>query len=280
MFDENGNPVKEAGPAKPVQVLGWSHVPQAGDELRVVGDEREARHIAQERESRQRAADLVTTRPASSLADLLVRAREGELQVLNLVIKADVQGTLEAIRGSLTKMPQDEVAVNVIHAGVGDISESDVNLAAASGAVIIGFNGKVDPAAKRVADQLKVDVRVYKVIYELLDDVQKALVGMLEPEMVEQVLGHAEIRQTFSSGKTTIAGCMVLDGVIRRGAQARLVRGGTVVHDGRIGTLKRFKDDAREVAAGLECGLTLEGHNDVAVGDVIEAYAIQARARG
>jgi len=278
MVDDRGKTVSRAEPSRPVEILGLPDVPGAGDVLRVVPDERTARSVV-EIEQRARAAGAAGERPPS-LDEMFEQAREGKAKELKLVVKADVQGTLEAIRGSLTKMPQDEVAVNVIHAGVGDISESDVNLAAASGAVIIGFNGKVDPAAKRVADQLKVDVRVYKVIYELLDDVQKALVGMLEPEMVEQVLGHAEIRQTFSSGKTTIAGCMVLDGVIRRGAQARLVRGGTVVHDGRIGTLKRFKDDAREVAAGLECGLTLEGHNDVAVGDVIEAYAIQARARG
>jgi translation initiation factor IF-2 len=172
------------------------------------------------------------------------------------------------------------VSLNVIHAGVGDISESDVNLAGTSNAVVLGFNNRTDVAAKRAAEQLGVEVRPYKVIYELLDEVQKALTGMLEPEMVEQVLGHAEVRQTFTAGKTTIAGCMVLDGTVRRGAQARVSRGGSVVHDGRIGTLKRFKDDAREVNAGLECGITLEGFNEVAVGDVIEAYVIQAKPRG
>jgi translation initiation factor IF-2 len=278
MVDDRGKTISRAEPSRPVEILGLPDVPAAGDVLRVVPDEKTARSVV-EIEQRARAAGAAGERPPS-LDEMFAQAKEGKAKELKLVVKADVQGTLEAIRSSLTKMPQDEVAVNVIHAGVGDITESDVNLAGASGAVIIGFNDKIDPPAKRVADQLKVDVRLYKVIYELLDDVQKALVGMLEPEMVEQIVGHAEVRQTFSSGKTTIAGCMVLDGVIRRAAQARLVRGGTVVHDGRIGTLKRFKDDAREVAAGLECGLTLEGHNDVAVGDVIEAYGIQARARG
>ena len=277
MVDDRGKTVSRAEPSRPVEILGLPDVPSAGDVLRVVPDEKTARAMI-EREQRARAAGVAGERPPS-LDEMFAQAKEGKAKELKLVLKADVQGTLEAIRGALQKLPQDEVAVNVIHAGVGDISESDVNLAGASGAVIIGFNGKIDPAAKRVADQLKVEVRLYKVIYELIDDVQKALVGMLEPEMVEQVLGHAEVRQTFTSGKTTIAGCMVMDGVMRRGVQARLVRGGSVVHDGKIGTLKRFKDDAREVAAGLECGVTLDGHNDVQVGDVIEAYAIQARAR-
>jgi translation initiation factor IF-2 len=277
MVDDRGKTVSRAEPSRPVEILGLPDVPGAGDVLRVVPDEKAARS-AVEREQRARAAGAAGERPPS-LDEMFAQAKEGKAKELKLVVKADVQGTLEAIRSSLTKLAQDEVTVNVIHTGVGDISESDVNLAAASGAVIIGFNDKIDPAAKRVAEQLKVDVRVYKVIYELLDDVQKALAGMLEPEMVEQVFGHAEVRQTFSSGKTTIAGCMVVDGAIRRGAQARVIRGGSVAFDGRIGTLKRFKDDAREVAAGLECGLTLEGHNDVVVGDIIEAYGIQARAR-
>jgi translation initiation factor IF-2 len=278
MVDDRGKTISRAEPSRPVEILGLPDVPAAGDVLRVVADEKTARALV-EAEQRARAAGVAGERPPS-LDEMFAQAKEGKTKELKLVVKADVQGTLEAIRSSLAKLPQDEVAVNVIHAGVGDITESDVNLAAASGAVIIGFNDKVDPPAKRVADQLSVDVRVYKVIYELIDDMGKALTGMLEPEMVEQVLGHAEVRQTFTSGKTTIAGCMVVDGVMRRAAQARLVRGGTTVHDGRIATLKRFKEDAREVTAGLECGLTLEGHNDVAVGDVIEAYTIQAKARG
>jgi translation initiation factor IF-2 len=278
MVDDRGKTISRAEPSRPVEILGLPDVPEAGDVLRVVPDEKTAKVLV-EAEQRARAAGAAGERPPS-LDEMFAQAKEGKAKELKLVLKTDVQGTLEAIRGSLSKLPQDEVAVNVIHSGVGDISESDVNLAAASGAVIIGFNNRVDPPAKRVADQMKVDVRQYKVIYELIDDVQKALVGMLEPEMVEQILGHAEVRQTFTSGKTTIAGCMVVDGAMRRASQARLTRGGAVVYDGRIATLKRFKEDAREVTAGLECGITLEGHNDVQVGDIVEAYTIQAKPRG
>jgi translation initiation factor IF-2 len=277
MIDDRGKTINRAEPSRPVEILGLPDVPEAGDIVRAVPDERAAK-VAVEAEQRRRAAGAAGERPAT-LDEMFAQAKEGKAKELKLVLKADVQGSLEAIKGSLAKVPQEEVTLNVIHAAVGDITESDVTLAGASNAVIIGFGNKLDAPAKRVADQMQVDVRIYKVIYELLDDVQKALVGMLEPEMVEQILGHAEVRQTFTSGKTTIAGCMVLDGVMRRGAQARLVRGGAPVYDGRIGTLKRFKEDAREVNAGLECGLTLDGHNDVAVGDIIEAYAIQARAR-
>jgi translation initiation factor IF-2 len=278
MVDDHGKTIGRAEPSRPVEILGLPDVPEAGDVLRVVPDEKTAKAAAEE-EQRRRAAGAAGERPAT-LDEMFAQAKEGKAKELKVVLKADVQGSLEAIRGSLAKLPQDEVALNVIHAGVGDVSESDVTLAAASNAVILGFNNKLDAPAKRVADSTGVDVRSYKVIYELLDDVQKALVGMLEPEMVEQVMGHAEVRQTFTSGKTTIAGCMVVDGVIRRQAQARLVRGGAPVWDGRLGSLKRFKDDAREVAAGLECGIVLEGHNDVAVGDVIEAYAILSKPRG
>jgi len=190
-----------------------------------------------------------------------------------------VQGSLEAIKGALAKVPQSEIALVVIHDAVGDISESDVTLAAASGAVVIGFNSKIDVPAKRAAEQTKVDVRQYKVIYELLDDMQKALTGMLEPELVESVIGHAEVRQIFTANKTTIAGCLVSDGLIRRGAQARLLRGQEPAWEGTIATLRRVKDDAREVAAGLECGIVLEGRNDVQIGDVIEAFVVQAKPR-
>jgi len=169
--------------------------------------------------------------------------------------------------------------LTVIHDAVGDITESDLTLAAASGAVVIGFNTKMEAPARRVAESTKVDVRQYKIIYELLDDMQKALTGMLEPEMVETVLGHAEVRQIFTAGKTTIAGCMVVDGLVRRGAQARLIRAGAPVYDGKIATLRRVKDDVREVNAGIECGIVLDGHNDVQVGDIIECYIVQAKPR-
>ena len=209
---------------------------------------------------------------------MFAQVKEGKAKELKLVLKADVQGSLEAIKGALAKIPQEEVGLQVIHDAVGDITESDLTLAAASSAVVIGFNTKMEAPAKRVADQTNVDVRQYKIIYELLDDVQKALTGMLEPVMVETVIGHAEVRQIFTAGKTTIAGCGVLDGVMRRGAQSRLLRGGEAAFDGHIESLRRVKDDVREVAAGLECGITLNT-NDIQVGDVIEAYTVQPKPR-
>jgi len=279
MFDENGNPVLEAGPAKPVQVLGWSHVPAAGDEIRSVTDEREARHQGQERESRQRAADLVATRPASSLADLLVRAREGELPVLNLVIKADVQGSLEAIVDALEKFPQDEVRIQIIHRGVGGITENDVSLALASNAIVIGFNVRPDAGATDLAEKEDVDLRLYRVIYQALDEIRQALSGLLAPEEREVELGRAEVRALFRTPRGVIAGCMVLRGQITRGAQARLVRDGVIVYTGRIGSLRRFKDDVREVNEGFECGIGLENFQDVHEGDVIEAFEVREIAR-
>ncbi|MDO8562235.1 MAG: translation initiation factor IF-2 [Candidatus Limnocylindria bacterium] len=277
MTDDKGKNVGRAEPSRPVEILGLPEVPEAGDVLRAVPDEKAAKLIAAEI-VRERAAAAGSERPPT-LDEMFAQVKEGKAKELKLVLKADVQGSLEAIKGALAKIPQDEVTVNVIHDAVGDISESDINLAAASGAIVIGFGNKLDVPAKRVAESTKVDVRIYKVIYELLDEVQAALTGMLEPIMVEQVLGHAEVRQIFTAGKTTIAGCMVMDGVVRRGAQARLLRGGDVAYDGHLGTLRRIKEDAREVSAGIECGIVLDGHNDVHVGDLIEAYVIQAKPR-
>jgi translation initiation factor IF-2 len=280
MHDENGQPVTEAGPAKPVQVLGWSHVPEAGDEIRVVADEREARHLAQEREARMRAAELADSRPAASLADLLVTARQGELPVLNLVIKADVQGSLEAILDALEKLPQDEVRVQVIHRGVGGISENDISLAMASNAVIIGFNVRPDVGARELAEREGVDVRLYRVIYQALDEIRQALSGLLAPEEREAELGRAEVRVLFRVPRMgLVAGCMVTHGTMTRGALARLVRDGTIVYTGRIGSLRRFKDDVREVAEGFECGIGLENFQDIHEGDVIEAYEVREVAR-
>jgi translation initiation factor IF-2 len=280
MFDENGRPEKEAGPSRPVLVLGWSQVPAAGDDLRTVADEKEARRIAQERESRQRAADLVDTRPASSLADLLTRAREGELPVLNLVIKADVQGSLEAIVEALDKFPQDEVRIQVLHRGVGGITENDVSLAQASDAIVVGFNVRPDTGARDLAEKEGVDLRLYRVIYQVLDDIRQALSGLLSPEERETELGRAEVRALFRVPRLgVIAGCMVTRGQIQRGALARLVRDGAVVWTGRIASLRRFKDDVREVGEGFECGIGLEGFQDVHEGDVIEAYEVREVAR-
>jgi len=280
MADEYGRPVKEAGPAKPVQVLGWSHVPEAGEELRAVTDEREARHVAQEREAKTRAADLASSRPTASLAELLVRAREGELPALNLIIKADVQGSLEAILDALEKLPQDEVRIQVVHRGVGGITENDISLALASDAVVIGFNVRPDVGARELAEKEGVDVRLYRVIYQALDEIRQALSGMLAPEQREAELGRAEVRALFRVPKMgVVAGCMVTHGAMTRGALARLVRDGTIVYTGKIGSLRRFKDDVREVAEGFECGIGLENFQDVHEGDVIEAYEVREIAR-
>jgi len=269
MTDDLGKNVGRAEPSRPVQILGLPEVPEAGDVLRAVPSEKAARALVAYN-VQERAAAAGSDRPAT-LDEMFEQVKEGRAKGLKLILKADVQGSLEAIKGALTKVPQEEVGLQVIHDAVGDISESDVTLAAASGAVVIGFNNKIDPAAKRAADQTKVDIRQYKVIYELLEEVEQALTGMLEPVMVETILGHAEVRQIFTANKTVIAGCLVVDGLMRRAAQARLQRGGAAVFDGHIGTLRRVKDDAREVNAGLECGIVLDGTNDVAVGDIIEA---------
>jgi translation initiation factor IF-2 len=281
MFDEWGQPVGEAPPAKPVQVLGWKpHVPEAGDEVRVVADEREARHVAQEREARHRAAELAAARPQASLSELLVQARRGELPSLNLILKADVQGSLEAIVDALDKLPQDEVRIDVIHRGVGAITENDISLAAASGAVVIGFNVRPDVGARELAETEGVDVRLYRVIYQALDDIRQALSGLLVPEEQEVELGRAEVRALFRVPRMgVIAGCMVTHGSISRGSLARLVRDGVVVYRGRVGSLRRFKDDVREVAEGFECGIGLENFQDIHEGDVIEAYEVREVAR-
>jgi translation initiation factor IF-2 len=279
MFDENMQPVSEAGPAKPVQVLGWSHVPNAGDDFRWVADEREARHITQEREGRARRAVEASQRQGASLADLLMRAREGELATLNLIVKADVQGSLGAIEEALGKLPRDEVRVNILHGGVGGITENDVSLAAASNAIVIGFNVRPDPNARELAEKDGVDLRLYRVIYQALDDIRDALSGLLSPEEREVELGRAEIRAIFRTPRGVIAGCMVTHGTITRNSLARLVRDGAIIWTGRVGSLRRFKDDVREVAEGYECGIGLEGYQDVREADVIETYEVRELAR-
>jgi translation initiation factor IF-2 len=279
MFDENMQPVIAAEPAKPVQVLGWSHVPEAGDEFRWVSDDREARHITQERETRARRAAEASQRQGASLADLLMRAREGELPTLNLILKADVQGSLGAIEEALGKLPRDEVRVNVLHGGVGGITENDVALAAASDAIVVGFNVRPDPNARELAEKEGVDLRLYRVIYQALDDIRDALSGLLSPEEREVELGRAEIRAIFRTPRGVIAGCMVTHGTITRNSLARLVRDGAIVWTGRLGSLRRFKDDVREVGEGYECGIGLEGYQDVHEGDVIETYEVRELAR-
>jgi translation initiation factor IF-2 len=279
MLDENGQPVKVAGPSKPAQILGWSHVPDAGDDFREVEDEREARHVAQEREAKVRAAELVTARPPT-LSELMAAARDAEVPELNIVLKADVQGSLGALQDAFAKLPQDEVRVNIVRTGVGAVTESDISLAMASQAVVVGFNVRPDVAARELAEREGVDVRLYRVIYDAIDDVRSALAGMLSPEQREAELGRAEVRATFRVPRLgVVAGCMVVDGVIVRNSRARVVRDGVVVYDGRIGSLRRFKDDVREVAEGYECGIAIENFQDVKEGDFIEAYEVREVAR-
>jgi translation initiation factor IF-2 len=278
--DYNGRRVKEAGPGVPVEILGFDRPPVAGELCRVVENERIARQTAQQRAQRVRAEALARRSSSVSLEDLFSAMQEGAVKELNLVIKADVQGSVEAAISELQKIQHDEVVVRVIHSGVGGIVASDVNLAAASNAIVVGFNVRPNAEAKALADREGVDIRTYRVIYKLTEDIQQALIGMLSPEQVEEVLGEAEVRQIFRASRVgTIAGCMVTQGVIQRGAQVRVVRDGTIVHDGRIETLKRFQDDAREVAQGFECGLTLENFNDVKEGDVLEVYTVKEVAR-
>jgi translation initiation factor IF-2 len=279
MLDENLQPVKVAGPSKPVQILGWSAVPNAGDEFREVQDEREARHIAQEREAKVRAAELVTTRPPT-LQDLMAQAREAAVPELNLIVKADVQGSIGALLDAFAKIPQDEVRVNVIHSAPGAITESDISLAMASNAIVVGFNVRPVAGATALAEREGVDVRLYRVIYDAIDDIRSAASGMLKPEVQETELGRAEVRALFRVPRVgVVAGCYVLQGTIARNARARVVRDGVVVYDGRIGSLRRFKEDVREVAEGFECGIGIENFNDVKEGDVIEAYEVREVAR-
>ena len=275
MFDDKGRQVKEAGPSMPVEVLGLEGVPMAGDKFYVVESLEKARKIAEKRQELARESALEKEKRVS-LEELFAKMQAGEVKELNIVLKADAQGSIEAIRKSLEELSTDEVKVNVIHAGVGPITENDIMLAAASNAIVIGFNVRPDSAARQAAEREKVDVRTYRVIYDIVDEVKKAMAGLLEPEEKEVYLGSAEVRATFKVPKVgTVAGCYVRDGVIRRNANVRLVRDGVVIYDGKIASLKRFKDDVREVQAGYECGVGLENFNDIKVGDVIECYTIE-----
>jgi translation initiation factor IF-2 len=274
MHDFMGQRVKQATPGEPVEVLGFDSVPDAGEPVRAVGNDREARHLAGERAIRLKTEALARRKSAPvSLEDVFDRVRQGEAVALNIVLKADVAGSLEALQDQLAKVSTSQVGLNVLHTGVGGITQSDVMLASASGAVIIGFNVRPLPEAKTLADQEGVEIRSYTVIYKVTEELRAAMEGMLEPEEVEESLGMAEVRQTFRASRIgTIAGCFVVQGKITRGAKVRLVRDGTIVYDGGIGSLKRFKDDAREVEEGFECGIVLENFHDIKDGDVIEAY--------
>jgi translation initiation factor IF-2 len=279
MQDENGQSVDLAGPSKPVQILGWSHVPSAGDDFREVEDEREARHIAEEREAKSRQAELVTARRAT-LQDLLRRTGADVVTELNIIVKADVQGSVQALEDSLLKLPQDEVRVNIVRAGAGGITENDVTLAMASEAIIVGFNVRPSAGARELAEKEGVDIRTYRVIYDAIDDIKSALSGLLKPEEHERILGEAEVRTTFRVPKLgLIAGSYVRSGGIKRNAKARLVRDGVVVYDGKIASLRRFKDDVGEVRDGYECGIGLENFQDIKDGDIVEAYEVEEVAR-
>jgi translation initiation factor IF-2 len=279
MQDENGRAVEIAGPSKPVQILGWNHVPSAGDDFREVEDEREARHIAEEREARTRQAELVTAR-RTTLEDLMRQTGRAEVAELNLIVKADVQGSVQALEDSLLKLPQDEVRVNIVRAGAGGITENDVTLAMASDAIIVGFNVRPSAGARELAADEGVDIRTYRVIYDAIDDIKAALSGLLKPEEREEILGEAEVRQMFRVPRLgVVAGCYVREGTITRNASARLVRDGVVVYEGRVGSLRRFKDDVSEVREGFECGISLENFQDVKEGDVIEAFRVEEVAR-
>jgi translation initiation factor IF-2 len=274
MHDFMGNRVKKAEPGEPVEILGFDTVPDAGESVRAVGNDREARGLASERAIRLKTEALARRRSATvSLEDVFERAREGQAVELNLVLKADVAGSLEAIQDQIAKLSSEQVALNVLHTGVGGVNQSDVMLAAASDAVIVGFNVRPLPEAKTLADQEGVDIRTYTVIYKITDELRAAMQGMLAPEEVEESLGMAEVRQLFRASRIgTIAGCHVTQGKITRAAKVRVVRDGTIVYDGRISSLKRFKDDVREVEEGFECGITIENFQDVKEGDVLEAY--------
>jgi len=274
MYDYLGKKVDSAGPAEPVETLGLDSVADAGEVARVVENDRVARQLAEEREYRLKTEALARRQAVSvSLEDVFARVREGKAAELNLILKADVAGSLEAIQDEIAKLPQADVKVNVIHTATGGISSSDVMLAAASGAVILGFSVRPLPEAMTLAQREAVDIRTYTVIYKITEDLRAAMLGLLEPEEVEVSIGAAEVRQTFRASRIgTIAGCMVVQGKITRNLRVRLVRDGTIVYEGTLASLKRFKDDVREVDEGMECGIVLENFHDIKDGDVIEAY--------
>ena len=273
MMDDQGRRVKEAGPSMPVEILGLNDVPNAGEVFVGCKNDKDARSFAETFISQNKIKKLEETKSKMSLDDLFNQIQEGNLKELGIVVKADVQGSVEAIKQSLVKLSNEEVVVKIIHGGVGAINESDVTLAAASNAIIIGFNVRPDATAKETAEREGVDVRLYRVIYNAIEDVESAMKGMLEPVFEEKVLGHAEVRQTFkASGVGTIAGSYVLDGTFERDCQARIVRDGVVIYDGKLASLKRFKDDVKEVKAGYECGFVFERFNDVKEGDQVEAF--------
>ena len=279
MVDENGKAINEAGPSIPVEILGLSDVPNAGEDAMVLADEKKAREIALFRQGKYRDVRLAKQQ-AAKLENMFNNMGENQAQSLSVIIKADVQGSYEALAGSLKKLSTDEVKVNVLHSGVGGITESDINLAIASGAFIIGFNVRADASARKLAENENVEIRYYNIIYDAIDDVKAAMSGMLSPEEKEQVTGTVEIRQVISVSKVgNIAGCMVTDGVVKRDSHVRLIRNNVVIHTGELSSLKRYKDDVKEVRMGFECGLMLKGYNEIMEGDQLECFDIVEVAR-
>ena len=275
MVNDRGERVKEAGPSQPVEVIGFNDVPEAGDIISAVDDDKLSRQVAEERKDKLRRA-LIKDQQKTTLDDLFNQISAGQIKDLNLIIKADVQGSVEAVRQSLEKLSNDEVRVRTIHGGVGAITETDVMLASTANAIIIGFNVRPDNNAREMAEREKIDIRLYRVIYQAIEDVENAMKGMLAPKFKEVLLGHAQVRQTFKvSGVGTIAGSYVTDGKIARNAQIRLLRDNVVIHEGKIDSLKRFKDDAKEVNTGYECGIGIENYNDIKENDVIECFVME-----
>ena len=275
MTNDKGQRVTEAGPSIPVEIAGMSEVPSAGDTFNAVADERMARELVEQRKQQKKDAANAGSKKVS-LDDLFSRIQQGEMKDFNIIVKADVQGSAEAVKSSLEKLSNEEVRVQVIHSGVGAISESDVMLAATSNAIIVGFNVRPDAAARDNAARSNVEIRMYRVIYDCINEIEAAMKGMLAPKYREVVLGHAEVRQTYKvSSVGTVAGCYVQDGKIVRACSVRVVRDGIVIHEGSLASLKRFKDDAREVAENYECGLTVEKFNDIKEGDIIEAFTME-----
>ncbi|RQD75384.1 MAG: translation initiation factor IF-2 [Candidatus Syntrophonatronum acetioxidans] len=275
LINDKGQKVKKATPSTPVEVLGFSDIPEAGDIFQVIKDDKKARQIAEKRAQSKREAELQKTKRVS-LDDLYRHIQEGEIKELNLIIKGDVQGSVGALKDSLLKISTEDVRLQVIHSGVGAVTESDVMLASASNAIIIGFNVRPEPSARKMAEMENVEIKTYRVIYEVIEDIKKAMTGLLEPEYEEVTLGRAEVRQTFKVSRLgTIAGCYVIDGKITRDSGVRVIRDNVVIHEGKISSLKRFKDDVKEVAEGFECGLMIEKFNDIKEGDILESFIMQ-----
>jgi len=272
MFNERNQKVDEVGPSEPALILGLNGAPQAGERFNVMEDEREAKDIATKREQLQREQGM-RTKKHITLDEIGRRIAIGNFQELNVIVKGDVDGSIEALSDSLIKLSTEEIQVNVIHKAVGQISESDIMLAAASNAIVLGFQVRPSLTARRIAEKEEIDIRLYSIIYDAIEEIKGAMEGMLSPEIKEEIVATIEIRETFKISKVgTIAGCMVKEGKVKRSNKIRLIREGIVVYSGELGSLKRFKDDVKEVASGYECGLNIEKYNDIKVGDIVEAY--------